>query len=223
MNRPEACLFDLDGLLLDTEPLHGQAWSSAAAIFGTKLSPEQLMALRGRRRYDCAKQIIDWIGSSLEINDLLSAHKPIARSLLGNAKAIPGAEDLISWCFENKLPMALVSSSTTESVAFKSAPHAWLKLITTRVLGDDSDLSNGKPAPDPFLLAAKRLKSDPKSCWAFEDSQSGTKSALSAGCQVWVLQNNEHDHNSNNVQKRGNPRFISSLNVVLEELKEVVT
>jgi len=50
MNRPAACLFDLDGLLLDTEPHHSRAWSQAAARFGLLLPPGQLMSLRGRRR-----------------------------------------------------------------------------------------------------------------------------------------------------------------------------
>ena len=59
MKRPVACLFDLDGLLLDTENLHGEAWYKAAASFGTELTQEQLLMLRGRRRLECAKQITE--------------------------------------------------------------------------------------------------------------------------------------------------------------------
>ena len=61
MNRPAACLFDLDGLLLDTEPLHARAWQEAASRFGRPLSPEELSSLRGRRRLDCAEQVCAWI------------------------------------------------------------------------------------------------------------------------------------------------------------------
>ncbi|MGB5239460.1 MAG: HAD hydrolase-like protein, partial [Prochlorococcaceae cyanobacterium] len=56
MSHPAACLFDLDGLLLDTEPLHGRAWRQAAREFGLELSDQQLLALRGRRRLDNASR-----------------------------------------------------------------------------------------------------------------------------------------------------------------------
>ena len=83
--------------------------------------------------------------------------------------------------------MALVTSSTSEAVAFKCAPHPWLKVIELRVMGDDPELAFGKPAPDPFLLAARRLRVSPGDCWAFEDSPAGAQSASLAGCQVLVL------------------------------------
>jgi len=62
MPLPAACLFDLDGLLLDTEPLHAQAWQEAAARFGIGLSQEDLLRLRGRRRLDCVALVLS--GSS---------------------------------------------------------------------------------------------------------------------------------------------------------------
>jgi hypothetical protein len=63
MSPPAACLFDLDGLLLDTEPLHARAWQEAASRFGTNLGPTQLRQLRGRRRLDCAEQVLQWIAA----------------------------------------------------------------------------------------------------------------------------------------------------------------
>ncbi len=61
MFSPKACLFDLDGVLLDTEPLHGAAWAKTAATYGTHLTEKKLFFLRGRRRIDCAKQVLEWI------------------------------------------------------------------------------------------------------------------------------------------------------------------
>ena len=145
MDLPEACLFDLDGVLLDTESLHGQAWSHTASAFGTKLSKSQLMMLRGRRRLDCAEQIIRWLKKSISIDELLSIHQPIAKKLLSQTTEMSGAKDLVQWCSSHQIPTALVTSSTSESVALKSLPHSWLNLISTRVLGDDPDLSAGKP------------------------------------------------------------------------------
>ncbi|MFO7629925.1 MAG: HAD-IA family hydrolase, partial [Prochlorococcaceae cyanobacterium] len=72
-------------------------------------------------------------------------------------------------------------------VALKAAPHPWLALIETRVHGDDPELGAGKPAPDVFLLAARRLGVAPQDCWAFEDSPAGAEAAAAAGCRVHVL------------------------------------
>ncbi len=211
---PEACLFDLDGLLLDTEPLHAQAWSQTASLLGQKLNENQLIALKGRRRIECAKQLDTWLEAPVGTEKILSLQQPISKRLLSNSKAMPGAKSLVECCLKNNIPIALVTSSSSESIAFKSAPHPWLKQIKTRVLGDDKDLDLGKPAPDPFLLAAKKLDVRPDYCWAFEDSPAGTKAALKAGCQVWVLD----PLYSKKIKSQINPIHIKHLNTVIEIL-----
>lgn len=191
MSRPAACLFDLDGLLLDTEPLHGRAWREAARHFGVELAPGQLLALRGRRRQDNADQVRRWItaeqGQAPTAKALLAVQQPIARQLLPQAQAIDGAAELLARCRELAIPMALVTSSSLEAVTRKAAPHPWLELIELRVHGDDPELGQGKPAPDGFLLAARRLGVPAGDCWAFEDSPAGALAAHAAGCQVHVL------------------------------------
>ncbi len=215
---PKACLFDLDGLLLDTEPLHGEAWFKAAASFGICLDKNQLLSLRGKKRLDCAKQIVDLALHPLDIQDLLSKHKPISKNLISKAKPMPGAEKLVRWCFDNGMPMALVTSSASESVSFKSNNHNWLKLIQIRVLGDDPELIKGKPNPDPFLLGAKKLGVDPKYCWAFEDSQAGAKSAIDAGCEVWILKSKEDLKDFQKYKSISNIHLIKNLDKPLQEL-----
>ncbi len=191
MPRPAACLFDLDGLLLDTEPLHARAWLEATAAFGLHLQPNQLLALRGRRRLDCVAQVQQWLAEAgLTVpssGDLLAVRQPIAEALLPTARPMPGAPSLVGRCQQLGIAMALVTSSSREAVALKAAPHPWLAAIGERVYGDDPDLAAGKPAPDPFRLAAQRLGVTPGLCWAFEDSPAGALSASSAGCQVVVL------------------------------------
>ena len=110
--------------------------------------------------------------------------------------------------------MALVTSSSSEAVAFKAAPHPWLELIQERVYGDDPELIAGKPDPAPFQLAAKRLRLQPKDCWALEDSQAGSQSAHGAGCQVWLVNPKGSDQANLNT----NPCSINSLAVVLRLL-----
>lgn len=193
MAPPAACLFDLDGLLLDTEPLHARAWQEAASHFGRPLSSDELLQLRGRRRLDCAEQVLGWIAEQREgeklptAEQLLAVRQPIAERLLPAARPMPGAAELVRSCREHAIPMAMATSSSRQAVALKAAPHPWLALIETRVHGDDPELGAGKPDPDVFLLAARRLGVAPQNCWAFEDSAAGAQAAAAAGCLVHVL------------------------------------
>ncbi len=224
MKRPKACLFDLDGVLLDTEPLHGHAWKMAARFFETELTDKQLSLLQGKRRIDCAKQILHWMNKPVSIEEFLSVHRPITTKLLSNSKVMPGAERLVRWCLANKLPIALVSSSSSQSVACKSSPHKWLELIEIRVLGDDPSLKGWKPKPDPFLLAAERIGIATESCWAIEDSEAGVQSALDAGCEVWVLNRNLTEIKcSDKRDQMQRLRQIHELNEVLRTLKNFLS
>jgi len=195
MKRPAACLFDLDGLLLDTEPHHSRAWSLAATRFGLLLAPEQLLSLRGRRRNDNVELVRAWIGEAGQAvptaAELLAVQQPVAQRLLQGAAPMPGARGLLERLRDLQVAMALVTSSGRDAVERKCAPHPWLGIISERVLGDDPQLCVGKPAPDPFLLAAQRLGVAPGDCWAFEDSLAGAQSARAAGCVVHVVPDTE--------------------------------
>ena len=184
---PKAFLFDLDGVLIDSEPLHGQAWKETAALFDLNLTYRQLKLLRGKRRIDCANELVELIPNKVEIEDVLRLHKPISKRLILTAQAMPGSESLVKTCHQNNIPMALVTSSSSESLKNKTAHHKWINLFSIQVLGDDKLLEKGKPAPDPYLLAAEKLNIAPQECWAVEDSISGVSSALKAGCFVLFL------------------------------------
>ena len=186
-NFPKAFLFDLDGVLIDSEPLHGQAWKETASLFDLNLTYSQLKLLRGKRRIDCANELVELIPKPVEAKELLNLHKPISRKLIRTAKAMQGGESLVKKCHKNNIPMALVTSSSAESFQIKMVPHKWINLFSVIVLGDDKLLTKGKPAPDPYLLAAKKLNIAPQECWAVEDSIAGVSSALEAGCYVFFL------------------------------------
>ena len=215
MGKPAACLFDLDGLLLDTEPLHAQAWQQAAEHFGCLLTDAQLLGLRGRRRLDCAAQVVDWIetaqGFAPSPEALLAVRQPIAEALLIHAQPTAGAMELVQRCVALAIPMALATSSSRAAVALKTAPHPWLEAITTRVHGDDPALAAGKPAPDVFLLAAERLGVAPEQTWAFEDSPAGAQAARAAGCQVFVVPPAQISEGERQQVYPGIERFLSSL------------
>ena len=189
-NFPKAFLFDLDGVLIDSEPLHGQAWKETAELFDLDLTNHQIKLLKGRRRIDCANELVKLISKKVKTEDVLRIHKPISRKLILTAQAMPGSESLVKRCYQNNIPMVLVTSSSSESLKIKTSPHKWINLFAKKVLGDDKLLKRGKPAPDPYILAAEKLNINPQECWAVEDSIAGVSSALEAGCIVFFLKEN---------------------------------
>ena len=220
-NFPKALLFDLDGVLIDSEPLHGQAWKETALLFEQNLTQDQLKLLRGRRRVDCAKELIKWIPREIKIEDLLNLHKPISRRLILSAQAMPGSESLVRRCHKNKILMALVTSSSSESIQIKTSPYEWMNLFSIKVLGDDESLSKGKPDPAPYLLAAKKLNTPPEECWAVEDSLSGVTSAYKAGCCVLFLKDKNDSLTYKEFSERSNfIKEIKHLNEIEQMLNE---
>jgi pseudouridine-5'-monophosphatase len=223
MVRPAACLFDLDGLLLDTEPLHAEAWQQAASQFGRRLSVDELLALRGRRRQDCADQVLEWIATSgartPSREELLAVRQPIAEALLIRAAPMPGAPELVEQCTVLGIPMAMATSSSKAAVELKASPHPWLQQINVRVHGDDPALRRGKPAPDVFLLAAERLGVEASGCWAFEDSPAGVRAAVAAGCLVHVLPPDHLSAEQRQALYPGISHFLGNLMEVLKALQ----
>ena len=218
---PKAFLFDLDGVLIDSEPLHGKAWKETAALFDLNLTYDQLKLLRGKRRIDCANELITLIPKAVKPKDILNLHKPISRQLILNAKAMQGGESLVRRCHENNIPMALVTSSSTESFKIKTSSHRWISLFSVMVLGDDKLLAKGKPAPDPYLLAAEKLNIAPHECWAVEDSISGVSSALEAGCFVFFLKEKHPEVSKKEVfDKHINLKNITNLQEIEQILNE---
>ena len=120
-------------------------------------------------------------------DQLLAVRQPIARRLLPEARPMEGAESLVRTAERLDIATALVTSSDRESVRHKIGNHHWVNRLQLMICGDDRELKAGKPAPDPFLLGAAGLGVRPEDCWAFEDSQAGCRSALTAGCLVWRL------------------------------------
>ncbi len=184
MEYPDAIFFDLDGVLLNTEPLLANAWSETAKKCNHYLSKEKLSELKGRRRIDCAKKVHKWINKEISIKELLVIQKAKVDQQLTKAKPFKGAIDLINFCISIKLPIALVTSSSSESFKIKSSVNPWLKLFEIKILGDDKFISDGKPSPDPYLRALKLLDVDPNKTWVIEDSYAGSVSGLKAECNL---------------------------------------
>ena len=216
MEFPEAILFDLDGVLLDTEPLLANAWSETAKEYDHYLSNDKLLELKGRRRKDCAEKVLKWINKENSIEELLIIQKLKVEKQLTKAKPFKGAIDLIKFCINTKLPIALVTSSSSDSFKIKSSANPWLNLFATKILGDDKFISAGKPSPDPYLKALKILDVDPKKTWVIEDSYAGSVAGLKAECNLWFF--SEDTNTLNKLINEFNQNKIQTIN----ELSEII-
>ena len=194
---PKAVLFDLDGVLLDTEPINQIIWEKTINEIGIKSKKLSVKGFEGKTRKDCAKIISNFLKNKLSINKVLEIHKKFFNQNMVNIKPILFAEELIDLCFYLNLDIALVSSSSLESFSKKIVEHPWLCKINIKILGDNKNLKNRKPFPDPYLLAASMLKIDISDCCAVEDSLAGVYSAFNAGCYVFCLDKYENELKKN--------------------------
>lgn len=177
-----AVLWDLDGTIVDTEPLWMAAEHRLAAEHGGTWTDEDAMQLVGNSLIASGEYIRDKLGIALsaeEIVDYLVAS--LAASLREHVEWRPGARELIEALAALGVPQALVTMSYTAIAEPVAATLPFAAVVT----GDA--VSRPKPFPDPYLLAAERLGVDASACLAIEDSRTGAASANAAGCDVLVV------------------------------------
>jgi pseudouridine 5'-phosphatase len=186
--RPRFAIFDLDGVLLDTEPLYTEANAQVAARFGKVYDWSVKRECIGRGALDAARIIVDALGLPLSPAALLHEREQILKVLVARAPAILGAEAFTRALAARSVPLAIATSTEAPLFALKAAAHrGWLGIFGATVCGDDPRVARAKPAPDIFLAAAQDLGAPPESCLVFEDSPFGVEAARAAGMQVIAL------------------------------------
>jgi pseudouridine-5'-monophosphatase len=181
-------IFDLDGVLLDTEPLYTQATAAVAARFGKRYDWAIKSECIGRGTLEAARIIIDALALPLSPAELVRERDLTLVALLATARSLPGAERFSRALAARGVPMAIATSTEAALFAVKAAPHRdWFSIFATVVCGDDPRVHRSKPAPDIFLAAAADLRADPAGCLVFEDSPFGVEAARAAGMQVVAL------------------------------------
>jgi HAD superfamily hydrolase (TIGR01509 family) len=182
--RIEALIFDLDGVLADTEPLHAAAWDSV--IQG--ISPEIVIAERskwiGMPSVDIARELIRAFSLQQSIEELLRQKRAAYRSLVRrDLRPFPGLpRELERW---KGFPLA-VATSGIRSEALLVLDILGLADTFDHVVTVD-DVPKAKPAPDCYLRAAEILGKNPPVCAAIEDSFHGLQAAVEAGMHVYVV------------------------------------
>jgi len=181
-------IFDLDGVLLDTEPLYTRAIAGVAAQYGKTYDWSIKSQCIGRGTLEAAQVIVDMLGLPLAPRALVEERDRTLLELLANAEAMPGAAAFTRALAARGVPMAIATSSEAAIFAVKSRRHrAWLDTFAAIICGDDPRVARPKPAPDIFLAAAAALGAAPATCVVFEDSPYGVAGALAAGMQVVAM------------------------------------
>ncbi|XP_074599172.1 pseudouridine-5'-phosphatase-like [Brevipalpus obovatus] len=184
-------IFDLDGLLIDTETLNFRAVNKVAEKYGKKYLMEDKVKVLGKRGAESTQTVIDLVGLPLTVDEFLKEFDPIFAELVKDVKFMPGAVRIVHHFHKQSIPMAVATSSSAEEFELKTKslpdlfePGKYFHHILTA--GSDSEIERGKPDPQTFLVCAKRFDppADPSKILVFEDSGNGVLAALAAGMQV---------------------------------------
>lgn len=181
-----AVLFDLDGLLLDTERLSRRAWLAGGADLGLDLPIDVLDTIIGRRRAEVEHEFLAALGADFDTAALYERHGVHYRAQLDtiapSALRKPGVDDLLDWLDARDVPRAIATSTLARGAAEKLQLAALHTRFSVVVSGEQ--VPHSKPAPDIYLEAARRLDVSPAACVVFEDSDVGLEAALAAGMRA---------------------------------------
>jgi HAD superfamily hydrolase (TIGR01509 family) len=182
----EAALFDMDGLLLDTEVLYVEAMQQAARSLGREMALDFCHSMVGVPSHECNLMIEAYYGegfSLTEFREHFSVHR--RRLMEGGIPLKPGVVELLDFLADRGLPLAVATSSERRT-AERHLSHAGLLDRFTALVTRD-DVEHPKPHPDIYLEAARRLGAAPQRCLAFEDSNIGLEAAHAAGAMAFMV------------------------------------
>ncbi len=180
-----AVIFDMDGLMLDTEPLYRGAWKQACAECGYELSDEIYKRLVGRNPTDSEQTLLHEFGAGFSQEKFHSLARTYLTTAFTSApiRRKPGLDSLLTFLESRRMPKAVATSNRRHKALSLLQTTQLLERFDAVATGDE--VTHGKPSPDLFLLAAQRLGFDPSACLVLEDAESGVIAAHEAGMQVF--------------------------------------
>lgn len=188
---PHAVIFDMDGLLVDSEPVWAIAEGGLLEARGFTMDHEIHRPLIGMRMRDFLAGVKAGYGLSDTVDELAAdVVARMIRLIPDQVVPRPGAPELLAYLQARGVPCAIASSSPMAIINATVAAQGWDGYFQTRVCGDD--VAHGKPAPDIYLEAARRLGVEAAACLALEDSANGSRAAVAAGMVTIAIPDFSH-------------------------------
>ncbi len=205
-----AVIFDMDGVLLDSEPYHDQTTTSILESYGAKGAYEAIRPYVGRSSQDLWTAMKAKYDINASVEDLIELQwkKNVAGLKDSGLERSEGLTELLNFCHERGIKVAVASSSRQD---FVEAVFDHLNLWQyVEVFASGAEVEHGKPMPDIFLLAATRLDIDPERCMVVEDSTAGVQAGRMAGMYTIGYEN-----------PTSGGQNVSAADVVVKKLSEI--
>ena len=183
----EAVMFDMDGLIFDTEPLYKRSWQTAAADLGHPISDGLFFETLGKNFHDCEQILIRALGNRFPLKSFRELWSLKMRQIIvvEGVAVKPGLDEMLALLDSRGIPRAVATGSNPAEARLALEQADLIERFDCIVTGDQ--VRRGKPAPDIYLQAARRLDVDPRACAALEDSNTGARAALAAGIATIVV------------------------------------
>jgi len=184
----KAVIWDMDGVIADTAPYHFSAWQEVFRKRGVKFTEEDFKRNFGRRNDTIIRDTLGEQIAQGEIGAIAREKEETFRSLAGQKiKPFPGAVALLQSLKQHKFKMAIASSTPMENIQLIIGSLGIDNCFQSIVTGQD--VTEGKPSPQGFLLAAQRLGIEPRNCIVIEDAVAGVAAAKRAGMRCLAITN----------------------------------
>lgn len=210
----KAVIFDMDGLMLESELLHFKAYKEAIQNFGIVLNWKDYLPYLGISDKDISRNIIKRFKLSISEGSLINIKSKIYLTYLKN-EIMPkkGLLNLINLLFNDNLLLAVASSSTSEEIETILSKFKIRRFFKEIISAEE--VIQGKPSPDIYLLAAEKLKVKPENCLVLEDSINGVISAKKAGMRCYMIPSTKLTKN----ELINADKILKSLEEVYSQLK----
>lgn len=183
----KAVIFDMDGVIIDSEPLHIKLEGELLEELGGTFDREKHNSLVGTTDYSMWSMFKDKFNLEPSVEEMVAIKRQRFIDNIDQIPLVDNFDKLIDSLYQEGYPMALASSNNRGAVNAIIKEFNLDRYLKTSITGDEVD--KGKPDPEIFLTAAKKLQLDPESCLVFEDANNGVEAAKAAGMKCIGLQN----------------------------------
>lgn len=182
LNNIKGAIFDMDGVLLNSEVLYQRFWCEAGREFGYPFEPKHVLRLRSLTGINAIKVLEEMFHEGFPYEEVKARRKILMEEYIDKygVEAKDGAKEILEYFKGQGIKLALATSSERSRAMKHLSLHGLWEYFDETVCG--GEVANGKPEPDIYELAAAKLGLEPAECLAFEDSPNGVISAHRAGC-----------------------------------------